>query len=91
MSIVLFWGCKNHKLILSKNIATKKMYYQYLDVAIREWNNRIFRDGAEIRKRDLNIVLCEIDNLIEWIKKNVTGYALKYFLPRLEDISNVLP
>lgn len=79
------------KLILSKNIASESKYYEYLDVAITELNIMKFKDGAEIRKNDLSTVLCEIDSLIQWVKYNVIGYDLEYFLDRLNDIREILP
>lgn len=81
----------NTKLILSENIASQKIYCKYLEPAIEELNIHYFQDGAEIRKKNLDLVMSELELLIKWIIDNVEGDDLEYLLCRLQNIKKVIP
>lgn len=79
------------KVVLSKNIASEQKYYKYLDKAIKELNIKYFKDGSEIRKKDMAIVMQELDMIIGWVQNNVNGYDLLYLMERLKNMKEIIP
>lgn len=79
------------KVILSESIASEEKYNRYLEKAIRELDIKYFKDGGEIRKKDIQVVVQEIEMLIIWVNKNVTGNDLVYLNERLINMRKVIP
>ena len=82
---------KDHKLIMSENIASERKYIQYLAPAVKELSIKYFKDGSEIRKPDLDEVLVEIESLIRWVNDYAEGVDKEYLLERLENMKVVIP
>ena len=78
------------KEILSENIASQRMYEEYLEPAIEQLGIYYFQDGAELRKNNLDSVMSELELLIKWVMDNVEGDDLEYLLCRLRNIRKVI-
>lgn len=94
MSVGLYQydGClyDDAKEILSVNIASQRMWDQYFECAIEELGIHYFRDGAELRKDNLDAVMSELELLISWVANHVKGSDLEYLLGRLQNIKEVI-
>lgn len=76
--------------ILSVNIASQRMWDNYLEPAVKELKIHYFQDGAQIRKENLAAVMSELELLIRWITNYVEGSDLEYLLYRLKNIKEVI-
>ena len=82
----------NAKLLVSMNIASERMYRKYLLPVIAQLHLSKFADGTDITFEDRKLFAAELDILTERLKTDISDTALlDYFIPRLEDIKNVLP
>lgn len=79
------------KEVLSENIASQAIYDKYLKPAIKQLNIHYFKDGAEIKKQDLDSVVLELDSIIQWTIDNVEGNDKEYLLLRLQNIKKIMP
>lgn len=81
---------RNSNVILSKSVVSEEKYNKYLEKAINELNIQHFRDGGEIRKKDVQLTLQEIEKLILWVNKNVKGNDLVYLNERLVELREII-
>lgn len=88
-------------IISSVGVSSERMYYQYLEPAVKELKISYFRNEGMIKKCNLNTVMGEIELLIDWVKHNVEKddmeylqekllFAKKYILEALKEEDDIL-
>ena len=76
--------------ILSVGIASQRLYDTYLEPAIEELGIHFFQDGAEIRLKDVDTALKEVESLIAWVKENVSGDDKEHLLSNLKEAKEAI-
>lgn len=61
------------ELIFSANVASEAFYTRVWIPAIKDTNTAIFKDGSDFSPDQLNIVLNELTNLMQWCDNNLIG------------------
>lgn len=81
----------NAPITLSEPISSERFYLQHWEPAIREMKVKIFMDGSQFQRCDLDQVLSELERLREWAVRNLTNNDLKYMCSRIEHLQEIIP
>lgn len=79
------------KITFSKNVSTEEFYHKYWEKGIEDVGIKIFKDGSQFNKSQLNDVLIELEKLKIWATKNLTGVELTYMKERIEYLQEAIP
>lgn len=79
------------KLIFSANVASETFYTKVWAPAIKDTNTTIFKDGSSFSPKQLNIVLNELTNLMQWCDNNLIGNDHYKMHTTLEELIEKIP
>ena len=77
--------------LYSLGVSGQNFYETVWTKGIEETGGKIFHDGGQFGKSQLDAVMNELSALHDWAGKNLTGTDKTYMQNKLENLLNTLP
>ena len=72
-------------------VATTKFFRTYWELAIKECEIKLFREGACFGKEQLHEILRELEHLSNWVENYLLGSEYDYMHKRIELLKQEIP